>query len=195
MHESVIHVCHFRLPWSFCSTDSINVPFYLHRYPSFYSSVTRRSFCQQAPPPSFASKPPPPCAVILTLVGRLVCPAETGGYIKWSYCSWQVWPCCTGSCWGTRQNSAHGWCWHHQCRLTFTWPCCRTFSHSPGWMSYDPMTQKAPVVACIICHTLTHCSVARSPKLVVLVVKSAVRPTYCNSDARYPGMEVTRPAG
>ena len=68
------------------------------------------------------------------------------------------------------------------------------FSQSPGWMSYDPMTRKAPVVACIICHTLTHCSVARSPKLVVLVVKSAVRPTYCNSDARYPGMEVTRPA-
>ena len=62
-------------------------------------------------------------------------------------------------------------------------------------MSYDPMTRKAPVVvACIICHTLTHCSVAWSPKLVVLAVKSAVRPTYCYSDARYPGMEVTRPA-
>ena len=68
------------------------------------------------------------------------------------------------------------------------------FSQSPGLMSYDPMTRKAPVVACIICHTLTHFSVAQSPKLVVLVVKSAVRPTYCNSDARYPGMEVTRPA-
>ena len=68
------------------------------------------------------------------------------------------------------------------------------FSQSPGWMSYNPMTRKVPVVACIICLTLTHCSVAQSPKLVVLVVKSAVRPTYCNSDARYPGKEVTRPA-
>ena len=68
------------------------------------------------------------------------------------------------------------------------------FSQSPDWMSYDPVTRMPPVVACIICHTLTDCSVARSPKLVVLAVKSVVRPTYCNSDARYPGMEVTRPA-
>ena len=68
------------------------------------------------------------------------------------------------------------------------------FSQCPGWMSYDPMTRKAPVVACIIFHTLTHCSVAWSPKLVVLVVKSAVRLTYCKSDAHYLGIEVTRPA-
>ena len=39
---------------------------------------------------NFRIPPPPPSAVTLTLVGGLVCPAETGGYISWSYCSWQV---------------------------------------------------------------------------------------------------------
>ena len=59
------------------------------------------------------------------------------------------------------------------------------------------MTQKAPVVACIICHTLTHCSLAQGPKLVYwqLRVQSGrhtVTPMPTTREWRWPGLQHSR---
>ena len=161
------------------------------------TSLTPNMFCQNItlfPPPP--PPPPPPSGVTLTLVGgggslcvpqrlkaisAVVIAPDRFNHAKQALVE------------GPDKIQHTADVCTFQCRLTCDL-VVGPFSQSPGWMFYNPMTRKAPVVACIICYTLTHCSVAQSPKLVVLVVKSAVRPTYCNSDARNPGMEVTRPA-
>ena len=92
------------------------------------------------------------------LVGGLACLAGPRGYASWSFDSWLVQPCWTGSGLEARLNATHRWCWQHQCMvygddLVMWW-----LSQSPGWTSHGPMTRNAWVMSGTISHAGTHYS-------------------------------------